>query len=251
MKSLIEVIYFIRSQEAVAEVLDFVSILAILMLAFSMIALAGYPILKSAQETRYIENTRQSFILMAENLNKIALGQSPSQSVELKLYGGTLSTSMDSAIKINATNSTGEEITLIESDLGIIQNSIGDNVVAYEGTGVWVKYTNGATFNAYRPLISNRSNILVIPIVTITGNSSVGGTGLSRIKAEGSPSLTYFNNVSNLTITISGNYVSGWRDYLRDIMKWDVTSDDPVKGRLNNTNLDVYILRTDMYTEIE
>lgn len=251
MKSLIEVIYFIRSQEAVAEVLDFVSILAILMLAFSMIALAGYPILKSAQETRYIENTRQSFILMAENLNKIALGQSPSQSVELKLYGGTLSTSMDSTIKINATNSTGEEITLIESDLGIIQNSIGDNVVAYEGTGVWVKYTNGATFNAYRPLITNRSNILIIPIVTISGNSSVGGTGLSRIKAEGSPSLTYFNNVSNITITISGNYVPGWRDYLRDIMKWDVTSDDPVKGRLNNTNLDVYILKTQMYTVIE
>ena len=251
MKSLIEDLYFIKSQDAVAEVLDFVTILAILILAFSMIALVGYPILKSAQETRYIENTRQSFSLMAENLNKIAMGQSPSQSVELKLYGGTLSTSMDSTIKINATNSTGKEITLIESDMGIIQNSIGDNVVAYEGTGVWVKYTNGATFNAYRPLITNRSNILVIPIVTITGNSSAGGTGLSRIQAEGSPSLTYFNNVSNLTITISGNYVSGWRDYFRDIMNWDVTSDNPVEGRLNNTNLDVYILKTQMYTVIE
>ncbi|MCE8422779.1 MAG: hypothetical protein J5U16_02470, partial [Candidatus Methanoperedens sp.] len=50
-------VYFLESNDAVAEVLDFVTILGILMLAFSMIALAGYPILRSAQETRYIENT--------------------------------------------------------------------------------------------------------------------------------------------------------------------------------------------------
>lgn len=215
------------------------------MLATSIIAITGYPILKSAQETRHIENTRQSFVVMSENLNKIALGQSPSQSVELKLFGGTLSTSMESTIRINATNSSGQEITLIESDMGNIQNLVGDTVVAYEGTGVWVKYINGATFNANRPLITNKSNIFVIPIVTINGNSSVGGTGLSRIRARGSPTLIYYNNVTNLTITISGNYVSGWKEYLNDSMGMDAT------GRINVTNIDVYILHTDMFTEIE
>ncbi|MCE8426271.1 MAG: hypothetical protein J5U17_10910 [Candidatus Methanoperedens sp.] len=244
-------VYFLESNDAVAEVLDFVTILGILMLAFSMIALAGYPILRSAQETRYIENTRQSFVVMADNLNKIALGQSPSQSVELKIYSGTLSTSMDSSINITAKNSTGQMITLVDQNMGNIQNSIGDTVVAYEGTGVWVKYPNGHIFNAYRPLITNRSNILVIPIVVISGNTSVGGTGIARLKADGTPGITSFSNVTNLTMTISGNYVSGWKDYLGDIMDLDDTPDSKLVGHLNSTKLDVYILRTAMYTEIE
>lgn len=241
----------INSEGAVAEVLDFVTIMGILILSFSMIALAGYPILRSAQETRYIENTAQSFVVMADNLNKIALGQSPSQSVELKIYGGTLSTSMNSTIKINATNSTGQIIPLIESDLGSIENTVGDNVVAYQGTGVWVKYKNGATFNSYRPLITNRNNILVIPVVIISGSSSVGGTGVSRIRAQGTPSVTSFTNVSNITITITGNYVSGWKDFFRTNMQWYFDQGSSYTGQLNTTNIDVYIMKTTMYTEIQ
>lgn len=251
MKSSGNIGCFFRSQEAVAEVLDFITILGIIMLAFSIIALAGYPVLRSAQETRYIENTRQSFIVMADNLNKIALGQSPSQSVELKIYGGTLSTSMDSTMMINGTDSSGNNITLIETNMGNIQNSIGDNLVAYEGTGVWVKYTNEATFNANKPLITNRSNVLVIPIVTIIGNSSAGGTGISRIRAEGTPRVTSFSNISNIKITITGDYVSGWKDYLRDVTGRDVPPGSSYTGEMNISNIDVYFLQTDMYTEIE
>lgn len=249
MKS--KTVKFLKSEDAVAEVIDFITIMAILLLSFSMIALAGNPILRSAQETRYIENTRLTFVVMADNLNRIALGQSPSQSVEMKLYGGTLSTSMDSTIKINATNSTGREINLIESDMGNIQNSIGDNVVAYEGTGVWVKFSNGVISNAYKPFFTNSSNTLVIPVVSIRGNSSSGGTGLNRIRADGTPTVTYFNNVSNLTITITGDYISGWKDYLTGVMGWNVTLGSDLTGHLNSTNIDVYILQTDMYSEIE
>ncbi len=242
---------FLNSEGAVAEVLGFVTILGILMLSFSMIALVGYPILRSAQETRYIENTGQSFVVMADNLNKIALGQAPSQSVELKVYGGTVGTSMESTITINATNSTGQRISLIQSDLGGIENSVGDNVIAYEGTGIWVKYKNGATLNFYRPLITNRNNILVIPIVTISGSSSVGGTGVSRIRAEGTPNVIAYPNVSNITITITGNYVSGWKDFFKTNMQWYFDQGSSYTGQLNTTNIDVYILKTTMYTEIQ
>ncbi len=247
---------FLESQDSVAEVVDFVAILGILVLSLSVIGLAGYPILKSAQETRYVENTRLSFILMAENLNKIALGQAPSKSVELKMYGGRLSVSLDSTIEISAMNSTNQEIPLFGSTLGNIQNSIGDTVVVYEGTGVWVKYPQGVILNAYRPLLANRSGAIVIPVVQVSGNSSVGGNGLSRIRAEGSPSISYYNNVSNVTFTIKGDYVAGWKDYFENINKmgWITNSStsSTYTAVFNRTkNLDVYILNTKIYTEIE
>src|SRR3989304_10054770 len=81
---------FLKSREALAEVLGFVTILGVLLLSFSLIGVVGYPALKNAQEARYIENSRQSFIILADNVNKVALGQTPSQNIELKMYGGTL-----------------------------------------------------------------------------------------------------------------------------------------------------------------
>ncbi len=246
----------LESQDAVAEVMDFITILGILVLSISIIGVAGYPVLKNAQEARYVENTRLSFILMAENLNKVALGRAPSKSVELKMYGGRLSVSMDSTIKINATNSSNKEITLFDSTFGNIENSIGDTVVAYEGTGVWVKYPSGAVLNDYKPLFSNQSNTLIIPVIQITGNSSMGGNGLSRIRAEGEPRVLIYNNVSNITVTIKGNYVSGWKDYFEKMNEMDwVTNSSTGRNytaELNSTrNLDVYILNTEIYAETE
>ncbi|MFH1323253.1 MAG: hypothetical protein ABIH80_05440 [Methanobacteriota archaeon] len=178
--------YFLRSGDAVAEVLDFVTILGILVLSFSLLGLVGYPALLTAQEARFTENTRQSFVVLADNVNKIALGQAPSQSVEIKLYGGKLSVTGNSTIKINgtiynATSGNGSEITLDEKSLRSIENSIGETLVAYEGTGVWVKYPNDVILNPSQPLIINQSNVLIIPIVYLYGESEMAGSGISRV----------------------------------------------------------------------
>lgn len=261
IKGLFNIKNFIDSDDAVAEVLDFVSIIGILILSFSIIGIAGYPVLKSAQETRYIENTRLSFIVLAENMNKIALGQAPSKSIELKLYGGSLSTTGENTIVINATvynssKSPPYDNLSFSTDLRSIENSVENTVVAYEGTGVWIKYPNGVVLNAYRPLIINQGNMLVIPVVTVYGNSSVSGNGMSRINAKGIPDITFWRNASNIEIRFTGNYIAGWKDYFENIndMKWDNVSfsNNNYTAKLNTTtNLDVYILNTDLYTRIE
>lgn len=250
---------FLFSNDAVSEVVDFVTMIGILMLCLALIGLVGYPALKSAQETRYIENTRQSFIVLAENINKIAMGNAPSRGVELKMYGGSLKVTGNSTIGINATNSSNQQISLLEpTKMRSIENSVGDTVVAYEGTGVWVKYPTGVILNPYRPLITNKSNMLVIPVVYIAGTSYTSGTGVSHLnicqewilseeKGCGKPGLTYWSNVSNITITITGAYSSAWMDYFKNILKWDIETGGTT-ARLNTTeNMDVYILRSTIH----
>lgn len=253
-KSSLNFKYFLRSGDAVAEVLDFITILGILLLSLSLIGLMGYPAIRSAQESRFTENTRQSFVVLADNVNKIALGQAPSQSVEIKLYGGKLSVTGESSIKINGTiynGSNSSEVTLEEGSMRSIENSIGETLVAYEGTGVWVKYPNDVILNPSKPLIINQSNVLIIPVVYLYGESEMAGTGISRVTLCPDdpcyPDLTVWSNVTNVTITITGDYTSGWKDYFRGAkgLNWKIGgTGDNYTAKLNNTGMDVHILKT-------
>jgi hypothetical protein len=243
---------FLKSSSAVTEVLDFVTILGILMLSFSVMGLVGYPALKNAQEMRYIENTIQSFIVMAENINKVAFGEAPSQSVEIKMYGGTLGINGSSMINITANGTT-----LYQGPMGSIENSIGDTQVAYEGTGVWIKNPNGVISLASKPFFTYQDNVLIVPIVFMNGLSSTGGVGMSRIivcsDMPCSPRLLFFGNASNITITITSKYASGWENYFKNILKLDVhSSPGEVAGSLNSTkNIDIYLLDSQLYTVIK
>ncbi|MDP2844913.1 MAG: hypothetical protein Q8N79_02415 [Candidatus Methanoperedens sp.] len=243
----------LSSEDAVSEVIDFVTILGILVLSIGIIGVAGYPIVKSAQEANHIENTKQSFIVLAGNINKVALGQAPSQSVELKMYGGTLSVTGNSTIKINATNSSNMEISLVDQQMRSIESTVGDTVIAYEGTGVWAKYPNNKTVLVYKPLITNRSNVVVIPVVKISGSSSMGGSGMSRVTAKGVPSVVFYGNVSNIRININSSYADGWqKGYFESIMNWTIcTNKVDCTSKLGvPDNIDVYILNIQLDTEV-
>jgi hypothetical protein len=246
----------LTSEDAVSEIVGFVTILGILVLSIGMIGVAGYPIVKNTQETNHIENTKQSFIVLANNINTVVLGQSPSQSVELKMYGGSLSITGNSTINITAINSTGQRETLFPTMyMRSIESTVGDTVIAYEGTGVWAKYPNGKTILVSKPLITNQSNVLVIPIVIIGGTSSVGGSGMSRVTAKGMPSVAFKKNVSDIIVTITGDYTGGWENYFKNIMSWSILTSgttSELRAQLDTTNnVDIYILSIQLETEVE
>jgi hypothetical protein len=248
--------YFLKSQDGVAEVLDFMTIIGILLVSSSLIGLVSYPVLKNAQDSRYTENTIQSFVVLAGKMNKVATGQAPTQSLQMKMYGGTLRVTGISTINITADNS----ILIPTQTMGSIENSIGDTVVSYEGTGVWVKYPTGTVLNAYKPIITNMSGILVIPVVYLSGNYATSGNGISEITVCqqqipteeggcGQPSVTHYSNVNNVTITITGNYTSGWKDYFTNMMTSNNDTKGVYTGKLNTTT-DVYIINSWIRTEI-
>ncbi|MCZ7356900.1 MAG: hypothetical protein O8C66_14470 [Candidatus Methanoperedens sp.] len=250
-KILSRIIYFLKSQDAVSEVMDFVIFAGILILSLSIIGIAGYPVLKNTQKNILIENTKQSFILLAANINKIVLGQAPSQSMELKVDGGTVSVTGNSTINITAKNSTGQTITLVDQQMRSIQSSTEDTVIAYEGTGAWAKYPDGAVLNFYEPLLARQDNILFVPVVYVSGDSSAGGSGIINVKVKGVQSIAFYGNMSNITVTIASSYSDAWKDYFISKLKWDSCNPNECTARLNTPNVDVYILNIQMDTVIE
>ncbi len=250
-----KIIKFLFSEDAVSEVLDFITVLGILLVSIGIIGVTGYPLVKAAQEINNIETTKQSFTVLAANINKVVLGQTPSQSVELKMYGGSLSITGNSMITITAKNSSGNITTLVNSTMRSIESVVGENVIAYEGTGVWIKYPNGNTLLVYKPLITNQSNVLVIPVVYINGTSSTGGSGMSRVTVKGTPRATYYNNVSNVTVRINSSYSKGWEDYSEKTMSWSFCFSSGASGECTGQletakNIDVYILNIQLDAEV-
>lgn len=243
-------IKFFKSEDAVSEVVDFVTILGIMVLSIGMIGAAGYPILENAREANHIENTRQSFIVLANNINKVVVGQAPSQNVELKMYGESLSVTGSSSINITARNSTNQ-IQTLETQMRSIESVVGETVIAYEDTGVWARYPNGITILVSKPLITIHSNALLIPVVTLGGGSSIGGSGMSRVTAKGVPTVTVWKNVSNISVKINSTYSHGWENYFSNANAWSLCTSDECTAILNKNNIDVYILNIQLNTEVK
>ena len=130
-----------KSERAVSEVVDTILILGIMLIAISIIGVAGYPALQNIQEHGHTENIKQSHIILCENVNKVIFGIAPSQSVELKMYGGSVMASGTSTINVTMQiwNSSSVPAFLenqtFKRQMREIKHSYEETAVAYENTG--------------------------------------------------------------------------------------------------------------------
>jgi len=241
------------SDDALTEVVDFVITLGIMLLAISVIGLAGYPLIEHMKESGHIDNIKQSFAVLAPNMNKIVTGKAPSQSVELKMYsGGGVFVTGTSYMNItmdtwNETTSATETVSH-ERQLRMVQNEYRDTTIAYENTGTWARYPPGRSVVVTEPNIAYDNNSMVIPMVTITGTNGMSGSGLIRVIADGGQlAVGRYENVSRVQITISSEYYDAWERYLGDSIGMhtvDINSSSHTVSMEKNYRQDIDVLVT-------
>lgn len=241
----------ISSEKAVTEVVDFVVTLGVMLLALAIIGVAGYPMLEHMQERGHLENVEQSFSVLKPNMNKVVYGKAPSQSVELKMYDGQIAITGDSSINVsmqawNESSSSIETINTIRP-LRTIENEFEDTSIAYENTGAWAKYPLGNAIAISEPDISYDQNILLIPMVPISGSDGISGSGLVRVIFEGGQlSVERIENVSQVSITVKSDYYTGWKRFLNESIGMQITNIDAVNDTFTASrnyypNIDVVI----------
>lgn len=249
-----------ESESAVSEVVDFIIIFGVMLMSVSMIVVYGYPIVDHMQDMNHMENVRQSFVVLKSNLNKVVFGEAPSQSVELKLYGGSLSVTGSSTINISCQvwnqTSASLETRSFDRQTRMIETEYEDISFSYENTGVWAQYPTGDAIMVSKPQFSSNDAKLIIPISLIAGSSSTGGSGLVSIVAEGGEAnLHKYQNVSEVDIDITSDYYKGWGRYLNESLGMSVSTDDVNKSAYGqkqySENIDVHIIYSPMTTIIE
>ncbi|WP_406660500.1 hypothetical protein V7O66_11710 [Methanolobus sp. ZRKC3] len=221
----------LRREDAITEVLDFTITLGVMLLAVAIIGVAGYPMISHMKEMGHIENMEQGFSVLKLNMNKIADGKTPSQSVELKMYGGKVAVSGTSYINVSMQvwneSISANEILSVERQMRMIENEFKDTSIGYENTAVWTKYPQGKAVAISEPEFASDDRTLIIPMVTISGLDGVSGSSLIRVVSNGGQlSINRFENVSQVNVTIGSDYYEGWERYLNGNIGMQITDVD-------------------------
>ncbi len=251
----------VASEDALSEVLGFSLTLGLMVLALGVIGVAGYPMLEHMQERGHLLNIEQSFSVLQPNINKVAYGKAPSQSVELKMYGSTVSVTGTSRINLSMQiwNSTisGYDTPSLGRQMRTIENEYAQNSIAYENTGTWARYPQGRSVAISQPDFAYHENVLLIPMVTISGSRSISGSGLTRVVSQGGQlSVSVYENVSAVNITLTSDYYEGWGSYLNETLGMEISGVDPQNNTISasrnyDPGIDVLVTSSPMSVTIE
>jgi len=218
---------FLKSESAVSEVIGFIMVFSIVMLAISAIYAVGYPTIQSSKENSQFRNMEQSFMVLQSDINTVAFDQAPVRTLKTSLGGGSLTVYPDAGW-INVSTTTDPPYTC-NVNIGAIEYEKNGRRIAYEGGGVWEKYPGGSAIKISEPRIfvqeveGNRSvSVSIINISSENGISSVGGEGTASVTVRSIPS-TYLLNISyspgDVTIVVTSDYADAWKMYFDEIKR--------------------------------
>jgi type II secretory pathway pseudopilin PulG len=230
---------FLKSESAVSEVIGFIMIFSIVILAISAIYAVGYPTIQSSKENAQFQNMEQSFMVLQSNINTVAFGQAPVRTLKTSLGGGSLTVYPDAGwSKINISTTTGYSCKV---NIGAIEYEKNGRSIAYEGGGVWEKYPAGSAITVSEPRIfvhgdnGNRTvSVSIINISSENGISSVGGEGAAsvvvRFKRSSSPYINSTSSPYPVTITVTSDYADAWERYFNETIDPSMGVVEPVGG---------------------
>ena len=218
---------FLKSESAVSEVIGFIFVFSIVMLAISVIYAVGYPAIQSSKENTQFQNMEQSFMVLQSNINMVAFGHAPGRTLETSLGGGSITVNSSKGHIIVKQQSAAE--TLYDGPLGAIEYEKEGRRIAYEGGGVWKRYPAGAAIKISEPRIfvqdtSDGNRTVFVSIINISsenGISSVGGEGTASVTVRSKPStyplnITY-SGTDNVEIIVKSDYADAWKRYFEGI----------------------------------
>jgi hypothetical protein len=256
------------NEKAVSSVIGIVLILAITILSIAIIILYTSPTLNNLEDIAEAQKVEQAFTVFDSRASKASLGESPVQITRVNQMGGKLEVMGDtrdynnSQIMVLALNSNSSwyqefynnrthwnswEKYKNESDfagysspipMGKIKYTSGDRTIAYEGGGVWSKYGNGGTIMISPPEFHYNIETLTLPVMRISGNTSVSGISDTSITVASSnkpvvlfPNVSLNNNFTNpikadnIIIYIQSEFYEGWGEYAESLTSTSVALD--------------------------
>ena len=234
---------FLQSESAVSEVIGFILVFSIIMLAISLIYAVGYPAIQSSKENTQFQNMEQSFMVLQSNINTVAFGHAPVKIMKTSLGGGSLTVDPDAGwIYVNTTSGVYSRNVTI----GAIEYEKNGRRIAFEGGGVWKKYPVGYAIKLSEPRIfvqdvdGNKTVFVsIINISSENGISAVGGEGTASVVARFNRSHTpeYDYSPGNVTITVTSDYADAWKRYFED-MGFSVSGSgtNPVTAEISDVN---------------
>jgi len=222
----------IKSNRAVSEVMGYIFIFGIVMLAIGTIYAVGFPALQSSKDATQFKSVEQGFLILQTDLLKVALDQAPVRTTKLgTAQGGSLTSNPNACnltIKITHSRTTVEEHSIL---MGNIEFSSRIGSVACENGAVLTKYPSGSVMvSKPRMFNSTEQGTILFSLIKINDSFSSVGGGIAQITISNprfnesifnTPEV-YYNG--KLKIKVESEYADAWERFLSD--EFDTTFTD-------------------------
>lgn len=203
-----------EDENAVSDIIGFILIFAISIIAISLIMLFAQPVLDKSKDDISFSNMEQAFILLHSDINDIASGKSTIKTRDLNLIDAQLAFNSNSTI-ITIETELHDPITF---NAGSIEYNINELIVSLENGALISNYYNGS-FITREPFIFTTNDldgqITIINLIKLDGSDfSTGGEGIVRIIEQKNFSESYISQqYQNISIKIESPYADGWAHY--------------------------------------
>lgn len=237
-------------------------VFAIVIVGTISIVALGSAALTDAQHDAELGQAEHSMSQFDSLASQVALGDSPVQTLTFGQSGGTYSVDPDAGrIVVVHTNHDGgtEDGDLVDDDvsgdddeeiynstLGAVTYSNGDDVIAYQGGGVWRQERTGSSRMVSPPEFHYRDATLTLPLLRVNpGGSGDGASGSPTVTVRRQSEVkevfpdssraygddngdTFANPQANgtMVIKVESQYYEGWAEYFRTRTAGEVRSFD-------------------------
>ncbi|MFC6721210.1 DUF7289 family protein [Halobacteriaceae archaeon SHR40] len=205
-----------------SETVGFVLLFGMVLVTAGILVSFGAAAVSESEESLSADRAEKVMTQMDSEISMVALGRTDSQEIDFDRVPEEQFTIDEESGVINiSTVGKTPEVIMHDTNLGAVKFERGNSVVAYQGGGVWRSDGEGSGMIS-PPEFNYRDQTLTLPLVTVTGEHSLGGGAV--VKKAG-PSTSYFpntarsSNFSNpledeiVRVKIQSEFHDGWTRY--------------------------------------
>ncbi|MFB6282502.1 MAG: hypothetical protein ABEK59_01015 [Halobacteria archaeon] len=219
-----------------------VLILAITLTSMGVIISFSGPTMKKLTDDATNRDVQNHLSRLDTKASRVSSGTPTREQMRMNLHGGKLNVTKGAGnMKILHDPAGQPEYTIYNNSMGKVRYSNGDDVLAYQGGGVWRKYDNHSTVIS-EPDLEYRKRTLSFPLIFVDNNRSFGGeyadievehTDSQQVHANLSKGFTNPLKNGSVEFSIESEYYQGWKDYFASSTPASVTDVDDSQDRVN------------------
>lgn len=209
-----------------SEVVGFLLIFGLVILAISLVGVTAFTGLDNAQEFQETSSAEQAFLVLAEHIDDTTREGAPSRETEISLSDASLS--FEATEQINVT--VGGENMSIETQ-PIVYQSSDDTSISYH-SGLLVRDDGGSALSFREPKFVLTSETVVLPIVSTTAPSdrTIAGTSAVQVVTRRNDTRALITEEFAAPKTVNLSITSPHADVWAESLGSEMDCDDPGDG---------------------
>lgn len=164
-----------------------VLVFGVMLMGASIVVVFGIGAIDDSQQTLSVERAEKALTQLDSRAALVALGASDTQTVDFARAAGDQFRVENGTgwmnVTIRNTTTPGSPDHLVNQSLGSVVYENEDDVIAYQGGGVWRSTADGGSLMVSPPEFHFRNGTLTLPVVNLTGDVSLG-SGASITHSE-------------------------------------------------------------------